>query len=63
MQYGRDLQQLKIIVEAEGKKTTQEKLMVIDKIPKHYSVYNEADGLRKRQSSFFNLLLKIDSSI
>jgi len=52
MQYGRDLQQLKIIVEAEGKKTTQEKLMVMDKIPKHYSVHQEpSNGLRKRQSS------------
>ncbi|KAI6182278.1 USE1-like protein [Aphelenchoides bicaudatus] len=51
MQYGRDLQQLKIIVEAEGKKTTQEKIMVIDKIPKHYNINDSSAGLRKRQIS------------
>jgi hypothetical protein len=66
MQYGRDLQQLKIIVEAEGKvvlkilmtfkiiffqKTVQEKLLVIDKIPKHYSIA-ESIGMRKRKCTF-----------
>ncbi|KAI6179425.1 USE1-like protein [Aphelenchoides besseyi] len=49
MQYGRDLQQLKIIIEAEGKKTTQEKLAAMDRIPKHFAIPTE--GLRRRRAS------------
>ncbi|KAI6228997.1 USE1-like protein [Aphelenchoides fujianensis] len=49
MQYGRDLQQLKIIIEAEGKKTTQEKIVAIDRLPKHFNI--AAEGLRKRRRS------------
>ncbi|KAI6208264.1 USE1-like protein [Aphelenchoides besseyi] len=48
MQYGRDLQQLKIIIEAEGKKTTQEKLAAMDRIPKHFAIPTE--GLRRRRA-------------
>ncbi|CAD5206195.1 unnamed protein product [Bursaphelenchus okinawaensis] len=53
MQYGRDLQQLKIIVDAESKKDVVKKLEVLDSLPKVFPEVS-SEGLRKRGHEGFN---------
>ncbi|CAD5208928.1 unnamed protein product [Bursaphelenchus xylophilus] len=53
MQYGRDLQQLKIIVEAESKKDVVKKLETLDSLPKVFPEVS-SEGLRKRGHEGFN---------
>ena len=47
MQYGRELQNLKVMLEIERKRTTEEKLAALAALPKNFS--NEESTLRRRK--------------
>uniref|UniRef100_A0A914DHG0 Vesicle transport protein USE1 n=1 Tax=Acrobeloides nanus TaxID=290746 RepID=A0A914DHG0_9BILA len=49
MQYGRDLHQLKLVVDAEQKKTVEEKLQSTNEIPREF--FPSSDSIRHRKPS------------